>query len=98
VRLPLKEARKRLADYGVKASLEHGDKAAGDFDCLKGNFDFLTEFGPPVGMNAFDQFTGLLLDLEALLGRKVDVVDWNAARNPFFRRLAERTAKDVCEA
>ena len=38
-RLPLPEARKRLADHGVKASLEHSDKVAGDFDCLKGVFD-----------------------------------------------------------
>lgn len=45
-------------------------------------------------MNAFDRYMGLVLDLEALLGRKADVVDWNAASNPFFRRHAERSAKE----
>lgn len=66
--------------------------------CRKYAVKRLRLFGPPVGINAFDQFMGLLLDLEALLGRKVDVVDWNAARNPFFKRHAERSVKDVYAA
>jgi len=39
-----------------------------------------------------------VLDLEAFLGRKVDVVDWNAAINPFFRRHAERSARELYAA
>jgi len=38
-RLPLTEARKRLADHGVKATLRRGDVAERDFDGLKGVFD-----------------------------------------------------------
>ena len=38
-RLPLVEARKRLADHGVKATLRRGDVAERDFDWLKGVFD-----------------------------------------------------------
>lgn len=49
-------------------------------------------------MNAFDRYMGFVLDLEALLGRNVDVVDWNAAKNPFFKRHADRLAKELYAA
>jgi hypothetical protein len=38
-RLPLREARKRLADHGVRAILKRGDELQGDFECLKGVLD-----------------------------------------------------------
>ena len=38
-RLPLPEARKRLADHGVKTVLERGDVGEIDFDCLTGVLD-----------------------------------------------------------
>jgi hypothetical protein len=38
-RLPLPEARKRLADRGVRATLKRGDELEGDFDWLKGALD-----------------------------------------------------------
>jgi hypothetical protein len=84
--------------YAVKRLRLFGSALREDWDPESSDFDFLAEFGPPVGMNAFDQFMGLLVDLEALLGRKVDVVDWNAARNPFFKRHVERSAKDLYAA
>ncbi len=62
------------------------------------DFDFLAEFGPSLGMNAFDQYMGFVLDMEALLACKVDVVDWNAAKNPFFRRLADQSANELYAA
>lgn len=36
---PLVEARKRLAQHGVKTVLKHGDRLDGDFDCLEGTID-----------------------------------------------------------
>jgi hypothetical protein len=38
-RLPLPEARKRLADHGVKAVFKRGDGSENDFDCVKGVLD-----------------------------------------------------------
>ncbi len=84
--------------YAVKRLRLFGSALREDWDPTSSDFDFLAEFGPPVGMNAFDQFMGFLFDLEALLGRDVDVVDWNAARNPFFKRHAERSAKELYAA
>lgn len=62
------------------------------------DFDFLADFGAPVGMDAFERYMGFVQELEVLLGRKVDVVDWNAAKNPYFRRYAERDAKELYAA
>ncbi|MEQ1936266.1 MAG: nucleotidyltransferase domain-containing protein [Fimbriimonadaceae bacterium] len=58
------------------------------------DFDFLVEYGqgsrtlPPL-----DRLVGLEAELEELLGRRVDAVDWNAASNPYFRESAEETAE-----
>jgi hypothetical protein len=38
-RLPLPEARRRLAERGVRAALQRGDESEGGFDCLKGALD-----------------------------------------------------------
>jgi len=84
--------------YAVKRLRLFGSALREDWDPESSDFDFLAEFESPVGMNAFDQFMGFLLDLEALLGRNVDVIDWNAARNPFFKRHAERSAKELYAA
>ena len=84
--------------YAVKRLRLFGSALREDWDPDSSDFDFLAEFGSPVGMNAFDQFMGFTLDLEVLLGRKVDVIDWNAAKNPFFKRHAERSAKDLYAA
>lgn len=57
------------------------------------DFDFLVEFGPPPpGIDAFSQQFGLQVRLESLLGRPVDLVDWNAAKKPYFRQVAESQA------
>lgn len=84
--------------YSVRRLRLFGSALRADWDVERSDFDFLAEFDPPVGMNAFDRYMGFVLDLEALLGRKVDVVDWNAAKNPFFKRHAESSARELYAA
>jgi len=36
--------------------------------------------------------------LEELLGRKVDVVDWDVARNKYFRQSAESRTQELYAA
>ena len=84
--------------YRVTRLRLFGSAAKDNWNCDTSDFDFLAEFGPHPTMNAFDQLLGFIVDLESLVGRKVDVVDWNAAKNPFFRRLAEKQAKEVYAA
>lgn len=85
--------------YGVQRLLVFGSTVRDDWDAGKSDFDFLAEFGPPPpGVNLFRQQFGLIADLEAVLGRHVDVVDWNAMRKPIFRRLAEAEAQEFYAA
>lgn len=81
--------------YSVERLRLFGSALRDDWDPVTSDFDFLAEFGEPRGMNAFDQLMGFILDLQALLGRNVDIVDWNAAKNPFFRRHAESQAREI---
>ncbi|MCW5942212.1 MAG: nucleotidyltransferase domain-containing protein [Fimbriimonadaceae bacterium] len=82
--------------YGVKRLRLFGSALRPDWRSASSDFDFLAEFGPPPpGINPFDQQFGLQVDLEKLLGRSVDVVDWDAAKKPLFRQMAESLTKDV---
>lgn len=84
--------------YGVTRLRVFGSAVRDDWNA-QSDFDFLAEFGPPPpGINLFDQQFGLQVDLERLLGRPVDVVDWNAAKKPIFREIASSQAKDVYAA
>lgn len=85
--------------YGVVRLRVFGSALRPDWNEHTSDFDFLAEFGaPPEGINRFDQQFGLQADLERLLGRPVDVVDWHAAKKPIFRKIAESQAKEVYAA
>ena len=85
--------------YGVRRLRVFGSALRPDWDEEASDFDFLAEFGPPPpGINLFDQQFGFQVDLERLLGRPVDVVDWGAARKPIFRQVAEAQAEEVYAA
>jgi predicted nucleotidyltransferase len=84
--------------YSVKRLRLFGSAAQGAFDPGSSDLDFLVEFDPPVGMNAFHQFIDLKLDLEDLFRRHVDLVTWRAVKDPFFRQRAEETAIDLYAA
>lgn len=85
--------------YGVERLRLFGSACRQGWNEETSDFDFLAEFGPaPPGVNRFDQQFGLQADLERLLGRSVDVVDWNAARRPLFRQIADAEAVVVYAA
>lgn len=87
------------AHYNVVHLWVFGSAVKGTWDSGKSDFDFAVEFGArPKNMRAIEQFFGFQRDLESLLGRKVDIVEWNAAKNPFFRRDVERTRKELYAA
>lgn len=86
--------------YGVERLLVFGSAVRSDWNEFSSDFDFLAEFGPPPpGVNLFRQQFGLIADLEAVLGRRVDVVvDWKAMKKPIFRQVAESEAQVVYAA
>ena len=84
--------------YAVKRLRLFGSAVQGTFDPGSSDLDFLVEFDPPVGMNAFHQFIDLKLDLEDLFGRHVDLVTLKAVKDPFFKQRVEGTAIDLYAA
>lgn len=69
--------------YGIRRLEVFGSAArANDFDLARSDADFLVEFAPGVepGLNTI---FGAKADLEALLGRGVDLMESGAVRNPY---------------
>jgi uncharacterized protein len=83
---------KRLCrQYRVKRLDLFGSAARRDFDPASSDLDFLVEFEDFTPKTAPDRYLGLLIDLEELFGRKVDLVTDRSIRNPFFRRAVEQS-------
>lgn len=79
------------ARYGVERLEVFGSAVDGRFDegdigggRGRSDVDFLVAFKRGSGVRPGEQYLGLLTGLEALLGRKVDLVDVRAASNPYF--------------
>ena len=84
--------------YLVRRLRLFGSAVSGEFDPQRSDLDFLVEFDVPARMNRFDQFFGFREELTTLLGRRVDLIDWKAARNPYFRKQAESEAVELYAA
>ena len=81
--------------YGVRRLRLFGSATTDAWSEISSDIDFLAEFDdPPPGINRFKQQFGLAARLEQILGRPVDLVDWNAARNPLFREQAEQSSRE----
>ena len=76
----------RLCRHHAVRRLEvFGSAARGvDFDPARSDADFLVEFAPATGHDPLQRFFGLTEDLQALLGRRVDLVEPQALRNPYI--------------
>ena len=77
--------------YGVTRLDVFGSAVRDDFRTESSDLDFLVTFDNFTFQNAADRYFGLLLDLEALFGRKVDLVSDSAIRNPFFRSAVDES-------
>ncbi len=63
-----------------------GSATRADFDLDASDFDFFVDFGDQPAAGSFKRYMGLKFDLEALLGRPVDLVEGAAVTNPYFLR------------
>jgi hypothetical protein len=91
---PLIEARqKELTElcrrYGVKRLEIFGSAASDDFDPHTSDLDFLVVFDPDAPTRPADRFFGLRESLEALFGRRVDLLELSAIKNPYFLQEIE---------
>jgi len=91
----IKKKRAQLIDlcrlFKVKR-LELFGSATGDhFDPTKSDLDFLVEFEPSAPAEHARRYFGLLASLRDTFGRKVDLVEIRAVRNPYFKEDIEST-------
>jgi predicted nucleotidyltransferase len=71
--------------YRVRRLDVFGSAARDDFDEQSSDIDLPVEFdGMPYADRA-DAYLGLLTETEVLLGRRVDLVEVGAVRNPYIR-------------
>ena len=90
----IEQDRDRVADlcrrFEVKRLELFGSAARDDFDPQTSDLDFFVEFLSDDWHGAADRWFGLQEGLEALFGRKVDLVSIKATTNPFFLEVANR--------
>ncbi len=51
----------------------------------------MVEFNDLTVQNAADRYLGLMIDLEDLFGRRIDLVSYPAIRNPYFKQVVDNT-------
>lgn len=70
--------------YRVKRFEVFGSAANGDFDPDRSDLDFLVEYHDLEPGKRADAYIDLLIDLEALFGRRVELVMPKAIKNKYF--------------
>jgi uncharacterized protein len=81
--------------YGVRKLELFGSATNGAFDPQTSDLDFLVDFEPRSEENLFHRYFGLKETLEALFGRKVDLVMVGALENPYFIASVNKTRQTV---
>jgi predicted nucleotidyltransferase len=84
--------------YGVRRLEVFGSAARGEDRPTDSDVDLLVDFGDQPVVGAFRRYMGLKADLEALLGRPVDLVEPSAIANPYFRKAIDRDRRELYAA
>ncbi len=77
--------------HGVRRLDAFGSALRDDFRPDESDLDLLVEFGPMEPYARVDAYFGLLEELRALLGPKIDLVMAGAVKNPYIASDIERT-------
>jgi predicted nucleotidyltransferase len=75
-----------------------GSATRGDFDPEHSDIDFIVEFERDTPLHPFDAYFGLKEGLEALFGRRVDLVMPGAIKNPYRKASIEQDRETVYAA
>ncbi|WP_018466154.1 nucleotidyltransferase family protein [Calidithermus timidus] len=84
--------------YQVERLALFGSALRDDFDSDKSDLDFCVEFRPMTPQAHAEAYFGLLEDLESLFGRRVDLVEIGAVRNPYLKRAIEASQETLYAA
>jgi hypothetical protein len=94
----LEEIKTLCRQFHVRRLEVFGSAADGSFDPARSDIDFLVEFDRSPSRNAFHQFFGFQRALSDLFGRKVDLVEPEAMRNPYFIQAVNESRKLIYAA
>lgn len=83
--------------YGVRRLDLFGSATTNAFDPQRSDVDLLVEFDDDPA-HLFDRYFGLKESLEALYGRRVDLVSVGSLRNPYFIDAVDKTRQPVYAA
>lgn len=85
--------------HGVLRLDLFGSAAQSDeFHAESSDLDFLVEYSPCSPAEHYERYFGLLEDLERLFGRRIDLVESRAMRNPYFIRRVSESRRAVYAA
>jgi predicted nucleotidyltransferase len=84
--------------YRVRRLDVFGSAARGDFNEHSSDVDLLVEFDDMPHADRADAYLGFLMAVEALLRRRVDLVELGAVRNAYLRRGIEESRELVYAA
>lgn len=97
--LPLEAIGGLCRRYGVRRLDLFGSAAAGGFDPQESDFDFVADFTERAPTAEYaDRVLGFSEELEALLGRKVDVVVENAVIGSRFAQSIAASRRPIYDA
>jgi uncharacterized protein len=92
------ELAKICQEFDVLRLALFGSAARSDFHPETSDLDFLVEIQPMPPRQHAQSYFGLIRELELLFGRKIDLVEASAVRNPYIRRNIEATQVAVYAA
>ena len=99
IELSREELRALCRRFHVRRLDLFGSAARGDFDPEHSDIDFLVEFdrahAKALSLKGYFQFKK---ELEAILGRPVDLIETRELRNPYLKASIERSREPVFEA
>lgn len=84
--------------YNVARLDLFGSAIRDDFNLDRSDLDFVVEFKNFTVHNAADRYFGLMIDLEDLFQRHVDLVSYRAIQNPFFKQVVNQTRVNLYAA
>jgi len=98
----VKEKREQIAElcrqFRVRRLALFGSALGDDFQPDRSDLDFVVEFETLAPGTYADTYFGLIAALERLFERKVDLVEPESVRNPYFRQEIEATQETLYAA
>jgi len=83
---------------GIRRLELFGSAARDDFQPAASDLDFIVTFDDSADRRGFEPYLDALREFEALLGRKVDLLEADAITNPFLFEAIEQDRIVLCEA